>query len=985
MRIRLALVLSVLAAPLLAAQELSVRTWGVRDGLIQSRVNDIRRDSNGYVWFATWEGASRFDGRRFVDYGSREGLPNPLVWCVAEAPDGRIWLATHGGGIARVSDSGAALVSDPIGDRNPAERAFEIAFDRDGRMWLATNRGAFVSESSRPGELRFEHADELGPDWYGRLLLDAHADLWLVAGDEVVRCRGRALERMPIAGALPGTDDDEVRAVAARRDGGAWVARTRYLSALDLPREAGSGATSRPEPIDFGPNTSLYDVREDDAGRLWVATSRGLLRIHGAEQRWFTSAQGLPDDWIHSIAFESGGGTWIGTHNGGAAFLPDSGCERYTARGGLGDGHAVKLLALDADRWLVPTEVAGIFEIANGRARLVPGSDAPPFDRIQRYVARDAASDWWIGTSDGIRRIPGPAFDLARAEIVGAARGLPQSARRVLGLDASHHALVASDDGRVFAEDPDTGRFEALPFEVQGGSVSYLALLDRRNAWLSDGNHLWRAVDGRLEEIAPWPESAGEVLPRVLRFDSRGWLWLGTRFGGAAFVRDPAAISPRFERLTARDGLASDAVFAIAEDRAGSIYLGTGRGVQRYRTQAGTLESVGAEQGLGDEWVTDLQFDARGDLWVADAQGVLRIPAGEARPARPAPRVRFTRCVVAGAEVALPAAGSPTIPDIEVDAQDSRLAFEFVAVDPVRGDRLLYQTRLDGLDAAWSEPSRELSARYGQLAPGEYRFAVRCVDPGEGASVETASSLRIAVVPPLWARPWFLALAVLAAGGLAFAAHRLRLRRELALERVRTQIASDLHDDIGAGLAQIAISSEYARRAPANEAHEVLGEVAQTARDLRSSMSDLVWAVDPRNDTLADLAGRMRQFASDAISGAGQVLDFRAPDERELTQVRMSPDRRRNLFLSFKEATANVARHARAAHVRIELDLGPGRVRLVIQDDGRGFDASAPNAGRGLRNLRRRAAELCGELTIESAPGAGTRIVLDAPLWAPDR
>jgi ligand-binding sensor domain-containing protein len=142
---RAAAVLAVCSVAGVRAQELPVRTWNVRDGLIQSRVNDVHRDTNGFVWFATWDGVSRFDGVQFTNFGTHEGLPNPLVWCVAEAPDHTLWLGTHGGGLARIADVGQAVIAEPEGDSNPARRVFEIAFDRDGRRLAVAGASAAVS------------------------------------------------------------------------------------------------------------------------------------------------------------------------------------------------------------------------------------------------------------------------------------------------------------------------------------------------------------------------------------------------------------------------------------------------------------------------------------------------------------------------------------------------------------------------------------------------------------------------------------------------------------------------------------------------------------------------------------------------------------------------------------------------------------------------------------------------------------------------
>lgn len=969
------LALGLLLAPDLGAQELPIRTWNVRDGLIQSRVNSIRRDTYGFVWFATWEGASRFDGRRFLNYGSREGLPNPLVWCVAEGPDKTIWLGTHGGGIARVAETGCALGVDPSGPRNPARRVFEIVFDRDGRMWLVTEQGLFVSADSRPDKLCFEHVDELGSTWFGRSFVDERSQLSFVSTDEIVRCRGRTIERTAFAH----EDMGDLRAVKPRRAGGCWVAHVRSLHVIDLPADDGQKPLLQAYPVGLVPNASIYDLDEDESGRLWVATSRGLACVEGDKVRWFTAAHGLPDDWINVLSHDAEGGLWIGTHQGGAAYLPDSGVEHYTRRSGLGDGHATKICALDGDRWIVSTEVAGLFELAEGRARLIAGTDRPPFDRIQHNLVRDGSGDWWIGTDAGIFRARGSGLDLSKAELLGVAHGVPGTAKFVLGLDPGGRVLVSTDEGHVFAKASGSELFEELPFSLPGSIVRYVASKPDGPIWLSDGTRLYRWRDGRLSQFDPWPNSNDEPAPRVMSFDARGWLWIGTRFNGIAFTRDPDTEKPRFELLTTRDGLASDTVFAIAPHAGGALYFGTGRGVQRYAPLDGAFEPIGVDDGIAGEWITDLAFDARGDLWVSATNGVSRVHASTPRIWRVPPRVRFTRCTVAGADVVWPAAGTLEPVKLAMEAHDSRLAFEYVAVDSVHGERLLYQTRLDGLDGDWSTATRELSARYGRLAAGTYHFAVRCIDPNTSTPGEP-STIEIDVVPPLCARTWVMALALLMVAGLGYAAHRLRLARELALERVRTQIASDLHDDIGAGLAQIAISGELARRAPTPDARVLMGEIADVARNLRASMSDLVWAVDPRHDTLADVVGRMRQFAGDMIAGAGQDLVFHSPDEGDLARCVVSPGDRRNLYLLFKEAVTNITRHARAAHVEIDLALEGRRLLLSIRDDGCGFDARSQHQGHGLVNLRRRAHDLGASLSIDSAAGGGTRIVLEKAL-----
>jgi signal transduction histidine kinase len=250
----------------------------------------------------------------------------------------------------------------------------------------------------------------------------------------------------------------------------------------------------------------------------------------------------------------------------------------------------------------------------------------------------------------------------------------------------------------------------------------------------------------------------------------------------------------------------------------------------------------------------------------------------------------------------------------------------------------------------------------------------------DGASSARPASFAFRILPPFWRTWWFVALALVAAGSLAFAWHRARVRRVLALESIRRQIATDIHDDMGAGLSQIAILSEVAKREAGVDARPHLDEVARLARGLRDSMSDIVWAVDPRRDHAIDLVQRMRSVAFNLFEAEGVRVELNAPPSAAIQDVALAADRRRHLLLIFKEALSNISRHARASEVRIDVELAPSRLSLSIRDTGIGFDPMQESRGHGLSSLRSRADALDAELVIESAPGRGTSITVSVPL-----
>jgi signal transduction histidine kinase len=336
--------------------------------------------------------------------------------------------------------------------------------------------------------------------------------------------------------------------------------------------------------------------------------------------------------------------------------------------------------------------------------------------------------------------------------------------------------------------------------------------------------------------------------------------------------------------------------------------------------------------------------------------------------------VYVTGVAVGGVPAPVAERGAAAVTGLVLPAADHALRIEYgaVAFPPAR-----YRYRLDGADAAWSAPTAETSVHYPRLGPGSYRFTVQALDADGGGG--DPAVVAFAVPAPVWRRPWFAALAALALAAAGFALHRARVRRLLALERIRSQIATDLHDDVGAGLSQIAIVAETGRREAPPAAERVLADVAELARGMRNAMDDIVWAVDPRRDRLVDLVRRARAVAGQLFEPDGVALRFEAPAEAEMDGVALEPRARRHLWLWLKEALVNAARHARARSVGVSIALGGGELRFVVEDDGCGLAPGAGRDGHGLRSLQQRAAALRGTCSIAARPGGGTRVALSVP------
>jgi signal transduction histidine kinase len=217
-----------------------------------------------------------------------------------------------------------------------------------------------------------------------------------------------------------------------------------------------------------------------------------------------------------------------------------------------------------------------------------------------------------------------------------------------------------------------------------------------------------------------------------------------------------------------------------------------------------------------------------------------------------------------------------------------------------------------------------------------------------------------------------------AVAGLLAAAYRYRVRRLLEMERLRLRLASDLHDDVGSNISSIALISDMLRaRVRHNDVSERhLQRIHAAAEDTVRALRDIIWLVDPKHDTLADLVRKMRRVRHTLLNGTACTFEVPAP----VTPHPLDMDTMRNVFLLYKEALNNIAKHAGAQHVSITVDEQDGRLTLQIQDDGHGFEEAAVKRGHGLANMRRRAQAIGGQIAIESKPGIGTRITFTAKM-----
>ena len=503
-----------------------------------------------------------------------------------------------------------------------------------------------------------------------------------------------------------------------------------------------------------------------------------------------------------------------------------------------------------------------------------------------------------------------------------------------------------------------------------------------------------------------------------LHYDREGVLWIGTPEQGVCRFKDG-----RFVTISSKHGLANNIIDHIEEDGLGNFWFNSQNGLFRVRRRElndcadGKVNSLqalvyGKAEGMttlaGSGGFTPSGFHTPdGHLWFPTARGLAVVNPSSVRPNHMPPPVVIEEIMVNGmpAEIIPQSADhlSPgNAPDrgIVVAPGQRPVVIKFTGLSFTSPARVLFKYRLEGFDSTWTESGRQRQVTYPYLPPGKFVFRVIACN-SDGLWNEMGDAVTIVALPHLLQTWWFktaLAMATCAlVGGVVYLESRERMRRKLEridrdreLERERARIAQDIHDDLGASLTRIGMLSESVAAGELNDAQqtaESLSQIRATTGELTRAMDEIVWAVNPRHDTLESLTNYISRFAQDFL-GTAQIR-CRLALPIELPELAVRSEIRHNLFLAFKEAMHNAVKHSRANEVRVTLQMVSGGFTIVVADNGAGFDPNCdiPNLqknrhapGNGLRNLRSRLAQIGGYSKIHSARSEGTCVEFFVPL-----
>jgi signal transduction histidine kinase len=316
---------------------------------------------------------------------------------------------------------------------------------------------------------------------------------------------------------------------------------------------------------------------------------------------------------------------------------------------------------------------------------------------------------------------------------------------------------------------------------------------------------------------------------------------------------------------------------------------------------------------------------------------------------------------------------------IKLNYDQSSFSIYFASLSYRQRDKLTYYYKMQGADKVWIRGDRSFFANYSLLPPGTYTFKIYCENI-EGRRSAKTTELSIYIKPQFWRTWWFMSLLLFVAALLIYEVHKLRVNKLLAVEALRNRVARDLHDDMGSTLSTINILSSMAKTKVNDSAvktSEYLSKISEYSERMMDTMDDIVWSITPSNDSMQNITSRMREFATNVLEP--KEIDFDFIVDEGVHDVKLNMEVRRDFFLVFKEAVNNAAKYSKAEKALIQLTVQNKKLLLVVKDDGAGFDFEEAD-GNGLGNMKKRADNMNGFVSIHSSKGEGTTVELVIPV-----
>lgn len=777
----------------LCAQQYSLQTYSIEDGLAQSQVSAMIEDKRGVIWLGTrGGGVSKFDGIGFETLTQADGLPGNYIRTLAQDQSGAIWLAADNG-LARFNGRQWKNFTDPKG--KPIPGVNRIVEDGTGIMWLATDRGIFTCARQDTVASLWPGSRGLPYQMVFDILIDRRGYLWVGTekGLALARKNWRDLPqeiKWKVYADGAGMGAGHIRSLREDAQSRVWI--TTYGSGVVVYNPAVDNNLDQQRPFQrLAPTTEFPDIivfesLQDDKGNIWFGTlDGGVYRYDGKFFTRFTENDGLRSENVPCLLQDSWGNIWMGTSGGGVSKFTGDRFIHFTDRNGL-PGNRVYSLLQDASG-------AEWFGTSGGGVSRYDSTGFTHFSREENFtdavvktMIQDRRGRFWFGTEgEGVWMLDGNSFTRLSKE-----DGLGGKWVKNIIQDHNGNLVFALADGGITIYDGSRFVNYNVPQGLPDERVD--CLLEDKQGKLWIGMHTAGVVcfDGKTFTRYDTSDGMCSNSVRAMALASDGSVCMGTSEGVAVFTG-----RGRISCITQDEGLTSNNIYLLIFDADGNLWAGHEKGVDKVELGNGLsirqIKHYGTAEGFtGIETCQRASFrDSQGNIWFGTMNGATRYSAAERDNNPIPPKLHITTVHLFYEDIrrteyaGLLRRPWYDLPDsLTLPHSQNHLSFEFIGVNHSSPDKVRYKWKLDPYDKEWTPVTDRREATYSNLAPGDYTFMVMAANE-EGVFTKTPETFSFVIKPPYYETWWFRILE--GGGGLLtlYLLFQFRIRQLKARER----------------------------------------------------------------------------------------------------------------------------------------------------------------------------------------------------------
>ena len=956
------------------------KNYTTQNGLLANDIYSMGQDKNGYVWIGSSLGLTRFDGKTFYHKAIPEIYSNPTVLSyIATTPEGNLITSSLMQGIFVQQEDGRFtqfLEKGPVETGNNVFKAVKYGFD--GAIFACTSRTLYMIKEGSMSQL-YDYGSAFSI--FNTFDIDNENRIWFGGrlGLGVMHLSDTGYEPL----FFPELNDKLISNILFDDEGTLHVATTQgyYRITWRQPSHWDSDYTIE-QPFHQLKDIFINRFYLDNDHNLWIPTdSYGVFRTKGdTVTLHLTQENGLISSSVTCMTQDIEDNYWFGTIQG-VSMVKDF--DNFAiANNGVLFKDASSITADKFQRLWIQSRSA-LYLYQDDQLISIP-LKGTPIEVAGIRLMEISDSDLLISNDVGLYRLP---ITPSLPNIKNIEKVADYATYKMMGL---LHSISTDSAGVWICSATKIANYHQQQFvpvtfnHADSVSLSPRRIVRDQYGYYWCGDYVYGLFRGTISR----PDKKRVLFDNITAYKSRnadssfvttqirdvacdreGNVWFSSLYTGVykLSIDNNGVVSHKL--YTTADGLVNNNVYGISFDDEGRVWFLTPTGISILSYDSSGMESiVKFDVNPKMEGISSLPLPIGDRLYLLSDEGIFITPPHFYKEnAQKLPKVIFTNLLINGIT-------DSKRDNLRLSPQQNNLTIEYAAITFHHADNIRYQYKLEGADKDWSLLSERSFVEFASLRPGRYTFKVRAALVDAQAQAGEESSLSFRIRPPYYQTIWFYLLITIGIASLLYTFYKYRINQVIKMERMRTRIASDLHDDIGSTLSSISIISEMAsRQDQESELAKALSKIGVDSRDVLNSMDDIIWSVKPQNDSLSSLVVRLREYAI-PVCESKNIL-FHLHIDETIHSIKLGMEERRNIFLIVKEAVNNAVKHSGCQKLSVAFVKTP-ELEILIQDDGCGFEPASPTSRNGLVNIKRRAGQIGGELLLSSQKGKGSTITL---------